>query len=712
MKKYGNSSFWLSDWERDDRVNRDNQNSDNSSSLDVYRLAAAKRAMSNFVTIISNKSVPVRFNTDNKSYTDGKSVVIGAEISDPKHFDVAVGLALHEASHLLHSDFRIPQNITSEIPLYIKQLARDKNVTNISDFVRSVLNWIEDRRIDYHIYKNAPGYRPYYEALYQKYFYNKIVDKALLSKEFRTETIESYEFRIINLLNKNTDLTALKALSEINQLIDVPRIGRLDTTFKAFNVTLDVVELVLKALDVIPVASSSNSQSIDTNSYEDVGATDDVDSGATTDTDTSLEDMIGQSTDNGSDDNSEINSTETNSSGKSGNMDDTDTDTDTDGDGDTDGDDDGDTDGDADTDTDTDGDDDDLPELSDNERKRLDKTLDSQKRFVNGDIKKRKLSKKLLNEIATIEESGSELIKVGNNLNQMIDTVDCVVVKKLTQNLLNSSTFPLRVSWAHCNNAVDRGIQIGVILGKRLQVRSESRTTVYNRQRRGKIDKRMISSLGYGNESIFNQMHIDTFKKVNLHISVDASSSMGGSKWDKTMTNVVALCKAADMIPNLDIQVTFRTAVGMNRKEARPYIVMAYDSRVDKFSKVKSMFPRIMPGATTPEGLAFEAIINNFVPSLPDMDSYFLNISDGEPYFITSGFQYYGTSAEQHTAKMVSQIRAKGIQVLSYFIGSSYYSFNKDSFKTMYGDSASFIDVTNAGEIIATMNKLFLKKAS
>ena len=35
---------------------------------------------------------------------------------------------------------------------------------------------------------------------------------------------------------------------------------------------------------------------------------------------------------------------------------------------------------------------------------------------------------------------------------------------------------------------------------------------------------------------------------------------------------------------------------------------MAYDSRVDKFSKVKQMFPGLGPSGTTLRGLCFEGI--------------------------------------------------------------------------------------------------------
>ena len=41
-----------------------------------------------------------------------------------------------------------------------------------------------------------------------------------------------------------------------------------------------------------------------------------------------------------------------------------------------------------------------------------------------------------------------------------------------------------------------------------------------------------------------------------------------------------------DMISNLNVQITFRCT-----SQNKPYIVMIYDSRVDKFSKIKQMFP-------------------------------------------------------------------------------------------------------------------------
>jgi len=217
----------------------------------------------------------------------------------------------------------------------------------------------------------------------------------------------------------------------------------------------------------------------------------------------------------------------------------------------------------------------------------------------------------------------------------------------------------------------------------------------------------LISSLGFGNENVFSYIETDSYKKANLHVSIDASGSMGGEKWTSTLKNVVALCKAVDMIQNLSIQVTFRTTSNNN-----PYIVQAYNSNIDKFSKVKQMFPTLHPTGTTPEGLCFEAIMKNFLGSTNDMDSYFLNISDGEPYFGNSELYYSGDIAFDHTRKMVKQIEGMGIKTLSYYVEQWVNSGDEPSrgFKIMYGKSAKLIDITNVSQITKTINQLFLSK--
>jgi nitric oxide reductase activation protein len=106
--------------------------------------------------------------------------------------------------------------------------------------------------------------------------------------------------------------------------------------------------------------------------------------------------------------------------------------------------------------------------------------------------------------------------------------------------------------------------------------------------------------------------------------------------------------------------------------------------------------------------------MKNMVGSTTDMDSYFLNISDGEPYFHGKDMNYSGDSAATHTYKMVKMIEGMGIRVLSYFVSDYSDGENSSSgytFKKSYGKAASFINVTNVNEVTRTMNKLFMEKA-
>jgi hypothetical protein len=693
MSKF-NSSFWYDDFDTDDII-VDQLSSQEKKSLDLYKLASSKRAISNFVNIVTNESIPVRFRERGDSYTDGKSVVIGSKITEPKDFDVAVGLALHEGSHIKLSDFNLLQNLYNLIPNHVKDGSIKKGINHPMDIIKNLWNYVEDRRIDNYVFKSAPGYRGYYRKMYDKYFNDKLIDKGLQSDEFTSETVESYMFRIINLHNKNTNLSALKGLREIYKIINLRNIGRLKSSQDTFDVALNIFQVILKYLSVSQPDNGTNPQpqkggegqgtdgSSDDSTMSDEEFEEfsnsilngDVPSGGSDDTPTG-----GGGLDVGNlPDNMDGKSSSDNSPSKSS------------------------------------------VQLSDRQKDLLKKKIEKQKKFLDGDIQKTSISKSDSKNLNAIEESGSELKEVGKDINNWRygnESVQCIVVKKLTKSLWESQLFPMtnKNYWnteteglvkMYYQEQVDAGIKLGTMLGKKLQVRGEDRTTVFNRQKVGRIDKRMISSLGFGNENVFQFTEIDSYKKANLHISVDASSSMGGDKWKKTMINTVAICKAVDMIPNLNVQVTFRCT-----QDNKPYIVMAYDSRVDKFSKVKQMFPGLGPNGTTPEGLCFEAIQKQFVPVNNDLDSYFLNISDGQPYFPGRGFYYGGVSAENHTNKMIRMIEGMGIQTLAYFIGDYGFDNSSDerSFKRMYGKGAKMIDVTNVNQITKTMNQLFLTK--
>jgi hypothetical protein len=697
MSKYNNSSFWYDDFETDDIIV--NQLSDKEKkSLDLYKLASSKRAISNFVNIVTNESIPVKFKERGDSYTDGKSVVIGSRITEPKDFDVAVGLALHEGSHIKLSDFNLLLDLSSQIPTHITDGAIKKGIYNTQETIKNLWNYVEDRRIDNFVFKSAPGYRDYYRKMYDKYFNDKLIDKALLSDEHTDETINSYMFRIINLHNKNTQLSALKGLREIYRLVGLNKISRLVNSKESLDVAIEMFKVILKYINQPTDDDNQQNQNSkgDGSSSDEQGSDDgqggSSNEGMSDDEFNELLESIGESPMGGDSDESptggngmDVGNLPDNMEGKPSEDNSTSTNS---------------------------------VQLSDRQKDLLKKKIEKQKKFMDGDIQKTSLTKSDSKNLNAIEESGSEMKEVGKDVNNGYygnQTVQCIVVKKLTKGLFESEMFPM-TSTNYWNQdypmkmdyveEVQKGIKLGTMLGKKLQVRGEDRTTVFNRQKVGRIDKRMISSLGFGNENVFQFSEVDSYKKANLHISIDASSSMNGEKWRNTMINVVAMCKAVDMIPNLQVQVTFRCT-----QNEKPYIVMAYDSKTEKFSKVKQMFGGLRPNGTTPEGLCFEAIMKSFIPINNDMDSYFLNLSDGQPYFGGRSFYYSGDSAERHTGKMVKMIESMGIKTLSYFVSDyGVSSYEKRSFKTMYGKGAKFVDVTNLNQITKTMNQLFLQK--
>ncbi len=666
--KKTSSSYWLNGW--DDNVATRSLSVSDRKSHDLYKLASAKRAISNFVTILTDKVIPVHYNTQGQSFTDGNTVVIGTEVQNSEDFDVVVGLALHEGSHIKLSDFDIIKNIWSDIPDRVIIKAKELGIENSGEIIKDLLNIVEDRRIDFFVFNKAPGYRDYYRSMYDKFFNSKIIDIGLLSDQYREETVESYMYRIINIHNKNTDLESLTGLRKIFNLINLKKIDRLKSTFDAYSVAKDVFDVMLSKIDKLQEKESQEKQKEKAEKGKGKGESGEPQEISDKEFQELLDQMDenpGQSDENGQGSGTPI-------------------------------------------------------KLTDKQKELLEKKIQQQKDFMDGNTSKGAVTDSTNDDVNQISDSGTEVQSVGQGLGTgrgssnknghgSYKGIDVIVVNKMTRRLMESDVFPMASkSWnsgglhMKYTEEIQQGIRIGKILGKKLQLRSEDRNTVYNRQKVGRIDKRMIASLGFGNENVFTFNETDQYKKANLHISIDASGSMNGTAWEQSLINVTALCKAVDMISNLEIQVSFRTTSNYH-----PYIVLAYDSRVDKFSKVKSLFPALEAGGTTPEALCFEAIMDDFIKSSNDTDSYFVNISDGEPYFSGNNFYYSGEPAFKHTREMMKKLHGKGIKTLSYFV-DSYSTRVSSDFKSMYGNSARAIRLDNIGEISKTMNKLFMEK--
>ena len=530
--------------------------------------------------------------------------------------------------------------------------------------------------------------------MYDKYFHSKVVDKALGTDEYTEESLDSYMFRIINLTNKNSNLDALKGLRKIYQTIDFKNISRLKSTEDAFEIACEIYGIIMKNLPEPKLDKDGNPVPPE---FQDGN-----DEGGTELSDEQFEKLL-DSLENGTPMEDEESDSE-NSVGIDG------------------------VDGGGEPTNETPSD---KIELSPAQKKQLQNAINKQNKFMDGEVTKKNVTKKEKQELQTIESSGMGYVEVGEGLDNYSgkNNTKCIVVRNFNKSLIEHGNISIISKWKgdrydehvetnYESDVIGNGIRLGTVLGRKLQVRGESRETKWTRLDSGKIDKRLISELGFGNDRVFSNSFIEEYSDAFLHISVDASGSMGGTKWDNTMTSVVAICKAIDMVNNVDVVVSFRSTQSNGNSRSyrndttKPLILIAYDSRKDSFQKVKNLFKYITYSGTTPEGLCYQAIMNDIVPTTNDRDSYFLNFSDGMPMFSNNELDYHGDQALNHTKKMVKEIRNRGIKVLSYYIGDSYDygQRNMGDFKQMYGGDSEFIDVTSVMSVSKTMNKKFLQK--
>ena len=688
-----NSSFWMDEnygrktsifdsWDDEEEVKKP--------TVDTIALAAYRRSIANFVNIVTGRNdIPVTFNDGNDSYTDGKKVVISSNIKE-KNFDSTVGLALHEGSHIKLSDFDFLKELAGGFivneEVKIKGHKKGYSENEVLVHLKNLLNYVEDRRIDYFIFKNSPGYKGYYHSMYKTYFHSNIIDKAIKSDEYTSNDWDSYLFRLLNLTNKNRMLDVLPDLDKIYDIVFVKNHpSTLKDTKDAFKVALEVYNVILDNLDDGIEEENSYGEVERKPASEGGGESTESGDGSGGDGEPktlSDEEFEGLK---------EAMSSGDVSRGHSNGSD---------------------------------------IQLTEAQKKQLDRAFEKQKDFVDGKTKKTKLAKKYAGELKSIEESGMRLTEVGDKTLTEYDyysntnnggKTTCVVIDRITDSLIdNNMCEALRERYYRNDDMVStiaEGMRLGTMLGKKLKVRNESRDTKWTRKDSGRIDKRLIAELGFGNDRVFSSVFTDSYADAHLHISIDASGSMNGEKWTNTIKSTVAICKAASMIQGLTVDVSVRyTSYGSggyrrNHSE-RPAILMAYDSRKNKMSHIRKYWKNLGVSGTTPEGLCYQAIMDKISEGSKDKESYFLNFSDGMPMFSNSDISYYNEQAVNHTKKMIKEIRTKGVKVLSYYIGDSYDSNRyMGDFKKMYGKAAKFIDVSSVSALAKTMNKKFLEKS-
>lgn len=689
---YSNSSFWLDD---DFLAKDDSLSTKEKATVNVVKLAAYKRAIGNFVRIVTNKDdIKVMYSSGNQSYTDGKQVVISAKL-DEKEFDATVGLALHEGSHIALTDFTVTKTWLIPSNVFLSNLeawhthhfpGQSCSGYTIGPKIKDLVNIIEDRRIDRFVYDSAPGYQGYYKALYDKYFNAKEIDEALLSGVKCERTWDDYIFHIVNFANPNRQLNTLPALQEIWDIINIRDISRLKSTAAVFDVAGEVFKAICNDIGGLDAPQGNGQGDGQPEDDEQVDKTNPGDSGADINEDVNDE-MGGAGADPNMDMQGEGSSEEGgDAQAQQGKVD---------------------------------------PKQA-KKAKDLADAIQKQKDFLDGKIKKKSLSKSDANKVNAAAESNMTLESVGGDLpndtsnRHSVNRTNCTVVKGINNNLIDSGLlgnqaqnpedYKKDMAKYGYTDYVAEGIVLGTLLGKRLKTRDEDRTLKTTRMETGRIDRRLVAELGFGNDHVFTQTIHNTVTPSLIHISVDASGSMNGSKWEAAMKTSVAIAKAASMISSMDVVISARGSMGGYNNQT-PLMWVVYDSRKDKFEQFRHKAYAVSASGGTPEGLCFQAVMKEIIASANGKEMYFINISDGEPGYSDSNIQYGGDYANKHTKAQVDKMRKNGIKVLSYFVSDGNYGLDRSRvrFQEMYGKDAEMIDINNLTQLSLSLNKLFVR---
>jgi hypothetical protein len=659
------SNYWLRGSIFDKKTSMFSEPEEKGSKYDYHALAQYQRAITNFVHILTaDPTIKVQYNSAGNNSTDGKTINLSATMKE-EDFDANVGLALHESSHILYTDFdksrmefnypNVDKILSDEIASKLREnnsetkqtiLGRNFGWEGYKQNFKTILNIIEDLYIDAMTYANAPGYRPYYKSLYHKYFGDEKISRGFWQPDMCQPTMDNYMFHLCNFRSPARNLKALPELETIWNLIDMRNIRRLSEQQDRIELAYKVYSAIIEQITDYGFSEGKTGGSGDNDNDTDDDMTDD----------------------NGGNQKQKDDNTGGGGDATSWNPP-------------------------------TPDDDQNIKPLTDKQIEQLRKLVEKQKDFINGQLTKSKLSKHDVTKVDAFASVDMNQNSVARNFEDDCGRVHSngikvYTIKRLTEKFMQSDVsrpfgvYAREQSWRLDKRTkdVESAISLGKLLAKRLQIRNEERVDKSTRLRSGKIDKRLLHEIGFDNYEIFNKISINKYKDSYIHLSIDASGSMQGEKFDESVKLAAMFATASKLIRNLRVVVTARSTInqmyygntkGKSDMSETPYMVYLFDSKQDGISDIRRIFPRLYSTNTTPEGLTFEAIMNDIYKESTNTDAFFINLCDGQPFMAKeiskhNYFRYAGHPAQDHSRRQVDRMRSHGINVLTYFIGRKY----------------------------------------
>ena len=679
---YSSSNYWLKDSlfeKRESYFFDDEPTLEKTSKYDHIQLAQYQRAIANFVRILTGRGdIQVKYNNGGNSYTDGKTITLSPNIHE-KEFDTAVGLALHEASHILYTDFPKLEEYVNGLRHKVGYLHSDAEVRKV------LLNIVEDLYIDAMTYRSAPGYRGYYSSLYQKYFGDKKIVEGLWSRDFAEPTWDNYLFHICNIRNPQRNLEALPGLEGMFNMLDLTNITRLTDFQDRLDLSVALYNEISKYVD----ASKEYQQHLQNQMGNPGGGGDNDEEEMMKSLNELLEQMADQDEQKSDGDGSgEGKFTASNGVNIQEEIEGTNAL--------------------------------DLDKLSDKAKSQLQKLINQQREFIKGQPRKGKLSKADQQKVDAWAEVDMEKKTVGANSEFSKKGLPLYIINEITPSFITNlgSTYGLRdFVFSSSQNSINDAINRGKLLAKKLQLRNEERSLKTSRLDSGKIDKRLLHEIGFDNFDIFSKVNINAYKPSYIHISIDQSGSMQGSKFEAAMEFAAMFATASKYINNIRLVISLRSTFdGSGRsswsgmKQNVPYLMYIFDSKKHNIQHIRNTFPKAKANNLTPEGLCFDGIMKDTIQKSANTEAYFINICDGEPYMKYSSdngsFDYQGDQARAHSRKQMQRMEQNGIKFITYFIGSRY---DFESVEKCYGKNSVHLQrADEIGKITKVMNKKLL----
>lgn len=329
----------------------------------------------------------------------------------------------------------------------------------------------------------------------------------------------------------------------------------------------------------------------------------------------------------------------------------------------------------------------------------LDIILKKQIKFILHQFEKRKINSSTKQKIDNLLESNIKFI----SCNTKIGKIQTAVFEDLNFNKIS-----LYKQLQEKNiKAISKGEILGDKLKNKLQLRNEIKELIFNRKSSGRLDKKNLYSLQF-NDKIFYNKKIEQQESAYIHISIDASGSMN-AYWNKLITILISLIKSFKEFRNIKTVISFRNTFSYNNKET-PVVYIVYDSEKSKFELFKHFLKFFSPFGQTPDGICFSSILNRIKNESQNKKSYFVNISDGLPYFHEekSGILYCNEIAYDHTRLEINKMKKANIEVLSFYIGEKSAEI-ENAFKKIYGQNSIFIqNFENINKIVNIINSLFI----